>query len=148
MKRFALLLATSLGAVACAVPAAATTPSNVSITTTGHFTSSTSAAGTWAATGAFTDSGSYTESFTLDAGTIHGVKTLVDAAGSTITLYVEARLVFVSPTLVEFADGNWQASGTGTYASLHAGGEPGAQGTADLAIGAIAVTHVGTAHFD
>jgi hypothetical protein len=148
-KRFLSTFSAALvAAAAVAIPASATAPQAVTFATTGHFTSSTTAAGTWTATGAVNDSGTYTEVFRLDAGTIHATKTLVDPAGNTIVLDAEGLVVFFTPTTGTFADGNWHASGTGAFAHLRAEGEPVATGLFDLAAGTTVVMHSGQAHFD
>jgi len=61
----------------------------------------------------------------------------------------DARAVVVPTgvTTIGFAAGNWIVTGgTGAYAGLHAEGS--STGSADLASGAISITHAGTAHFE
>ena len=72
------------------------------------------------------------------------MKALTGAHG-TITLDAEAVVVTTSPTGLAFKAGSWRiAAGTEAYAALKGGGSPAADpGTADLATGAVKITHRG-----
>jgi hypothetical protein len=128
--------------------ATATADSQVTIVMNGTLTSPDSVTGTWMVSGAISDHGSYIERFGFEGSTILGVKTLTGAHG-TITLRVKAEVVATSPTTIAFAHGQWRiVSGTGSYAGLVGGGSPATDpGSADLATGAVSVTHRGAVRF-
>ena len=140
----ALVLVCTL--LALPAPALATPPEPLTIEASLWLTGPNSAAGTFAASGdLFTDAGSAAEVFFIADGTIHGVKTLVGAAG-TFTIRFQARLTWTGPT-TGVAEGRFViVSGTGAYEKLHGVGDTCA--ALDLATGHIAATYTGNAHFD
>jgi hypothetical protein len=148
---WALTLAAVVAATAYVVaPSLATPPTlrSVEIVLTGTVTGPDSVAGTWTSSGAISDHGSYVETFSFEGSTIRGIKTLTGAHG-TITLKVEAEVVATSPTTIAFEHGFWKiVAGTGAYARLKGGGSSATDpGTADLATGAVSVTHRGSVRF-
>jgi hypothetical protein len=142
--------AVALGvAVTATLPTAtaqATPPADVTFSLQGVINGPQTIAGTFTVSGAVSDSGTYTERFRFAGQTAHVTKVLVGGAG---TIRIDARAVVVptGPTTIGFAAGNWVVTGgTGAYAGLHAEGS--STGSADLASGAIEITHSGSAHFE
>lgn len=131
--------------LALPAPVQATPPDPLTINADLYLNGPNSAVGTFNASGLFTDAGSATEVFFTAAGTIHGVKTLVGAAG-TITIKFQAQLTWSSPT-TGIAQGRYViVSGTGAYLKLHGVGETYAE--LDLGTGHILASYTGMAHFN
>ena len=150
--RLAILGMLVLGCmVAAAAPAGATAATGhsrvpVKIEMLAQLTGPDMSAGTFTSrVGRVKDSGTYTETFTIVDGVIDAEKVLTGSRG-TIVMHVRGFVDNPTPTTVAFRGGRWRfVSGTGTYCGLEGGGRPGAIGGADLATGAIEVSHRGTA---
>ena len=141
------VIALVLVCILLALPATvlATPPEPLTIGAELWLTGENSAAGTFEATGLFTDAGKASEVFFIADGTIHGVKTLVSAAG-TVTIRFQAQLTWTGPT-TGVAEGRFViVSGTGAYLKLHGVGETYAE--LDLAAYHILARYTGTAHLD
>ncbi len=123
----------------------ASKPEDLTINAALWMTGENSAAGSFGTTGLFTSSGAASETFFIANGTIHGVKTLVGAAG-TITIHFQAQLTWTG-VKTGVAEGRFViVSGTGDYKKLHGVGTTYAQ--LDLATYSILASYTGTAHFD
>lgn len=139
--------------VLLALPATAlaTRPEPLTIEAEMWMTGETSAAGYFWTSGLFSDGGAASEVFTVEADTIHGVKTLVGQLG-TITLNFQARITWTGEYTSD-ANGRYViVSGTGAYENLHGVGETYA--TLDLGCMGpdcppnILAAYTGTAHVD
>jgi len=131
--------------VAFPAPALATTPEPFIIEAELRMTGPDSAAGSFTASGLVADSGAASEVFRIADDTIHGVKTLVGAAG-TITVRFQAQLTWTGPT-AGVAEGRFViVSGTGAYGELHGVGDTYAE--LDLAAYRIVARYTGMAHLD
>jgi hypothetical protein len=142
----AVALGVALAAMLSTTTAQASPPADVTFSLQGVINGPQTTAGTFTVSGAVTDSGTYSERFRFAGQTAHVTKLLVGSAG-TIRLDARAVVVPTGPTTIGFAAGNWVVTGgTGAYAELHAEGS--STGSADLASGAIEITHAGSAHFE
>ncbi len=146
LRTFTLVLVCIL--LALPATALATPPKPLTIEAQLWLTGPASAAGTFTVSGLFNDSGNASEVLTFADGTVHGVKTLVGAAG-TITINFQAQMTWTSAT-TSVAEGRWViVSGTGAYKKLHGVGETRAE--LDLAAYPepnIVARYTGQAHFD
>jgi hypothetical protein len=126
-------------------PTEASQPEQLTINAELWMTGENSAAGTFNTAGLFAANGSASETFFIAAETIHGVKTLANAAGN-ITIRFQAQLTWTGPT-TGIAEGRFViVSGTGAYKKLHGVGETYA--ALNLTAYHILASYSGTAHFD
>ncbi len=152
--RTSMALALVLASVLLAFPAPvlATPPEPLTIHANMWLTPDGGAVGGFSTEGLFVAGGLASEEFFLADGTIHGVKTLVGADGSSITIIFQARIRNLTDTTSEALGRFVILSGTGAYERLHGVGQTYA--TLDLGCFGpqcppnIVAEYSGTAHFD
>ena len=147
VRSILVALAVATASVIATAPAAASPRVAFELEMTGTLTGPNSVSGPFTSTvGSIQDSGTFAETFVIDGNTIEVVKIFTGTYGL-IVLSAHTFLDFTTPTNVTFRGGRWRILfGTGAYAGLKGTGRPGAIGSADLALGTVAVSHRGKAH--